>query len=123
MVAGGNILVQLWRISFITDDEVGGAVPSGTASLELYSARMQGNPDEQLLLSQGLETEHTFTLVIDRQIVPISERDEIEIVYPPIYPYYGQRFRIISVRYSDFTDRRAYTMLTVSRSNEAHGSQ
>jgi hypothetical protein len=124
MVAGANILIRIWRITFPTDDEVGGAQSSGTAYGDYY-ARMQGNRDEQLLLQQGLETERTFSLVLSPGNRDIRERDEIEVISPIDHPYYGDRFRIVSIRHSDFNtqDQRSYTMLTLSRSVFAHVSQ
>ncbi len=48
-IAGNNIKVRIWRINYMNDDPVGGAVVTGTI-VGSYPARLQANPEEQLLL-------------------------------------------------------------------------
>jgi hypothetical protein len=123
MVAGLNIQIRHWRITYSDDNEVGGAVVTGSV-VGIYQARMSSNPPSQLLLQQGLETERVFN-VTRNGTIDFQERDEIEVYRPTDHPYYGDFFRIRGVRYSDFNrrDPRAYMMLTVSRSVSAHAFQ
>ena len=120
---GANIRIDIWRMSAGTDDYVGGASITGTVAYTSLPARMQGNPDEQFLAAQGLETLRTYTFTVARGNLDIRERDEIEVVFPPTYPYINKRFRITSVRYSDFNDPRRYMMLEAQRSVVAHTEQ
>jgi hypothetical protein len=124
MVAGLNMQIRLWRMTTLSDDDVGGARVSGTAYADYY-ARMQGQKEEQLLLQQGLETPRTFGVVFAPGNRDVQERDEVEIINPPDHPYYQKRFRIIAMRHSDFNTRdpRSYTMLTLLRSEIAHDVQ
>lgn len=124
MAAGLNIKIAVWRITNEADDVVGGSVVTGTVS-GYYNARMQANPDQQLLLQQGLETDRTFSMVVQPGTADIRERDEIQVVEPYDHPYHDKRFRIRSMRYSDLNPRdpRNYIMLTLSRSVRAHERQ
>lgn len=123
MSAGVNLRINVWRMSASTDDYAGGAVLTGTVLHYGLLARMQADPDEMLLLQQGAETERTFRINVWPGNLDIKERDEVEIVFPPNYPYINDRFRIVSVRYSDFNDPRAYMMLSLTRLVIAHTEQ
>ena len=123
-LAGNNIRVRIWRTNYSSDDTVGGAVVTGTVVGD-YPARLQANPQEQLLLQQGLETERTFKVNIVPGYLDIRERDELEVIQPTDHVYYGQRFRIRGVSYSSLNKRdpRNYLMLTLTRDVRAHDRQ
>ena len=123
MMQGANIRISIWRLTPTSDDYVGGAVLSGTVVLSFLPARMQAAPDEMVLLQQGLETQRTFTVTVAKGNLDIRERDEMQVVWPANYPYINDRFRIMSVRYSDFNDPRRYMILAVQRSVVAHRQQ
>lgn len=122
MTAGMNRRVNIWRFSTPTDDVVGGAVLTGTVVHYNLPFRMQADPDEQLLLQQGLETEKTFSAIVVPGTLDIRERDEVEIIAPIDDVYYQKHFRILSVRFSDHNTRdpRNRTLLKLSRSERAH---
>jgi len=121
MIAGNNIKVRIFRINYVNDDIVGGAVVTGTVIGD-YPARLQANPEEQLLLQQGLETERTFKINIVPGYLDIRERDELMVIAPTDHVYYGKWFRVRGVSYSSLNKRdpRNYMMLTVSRSVRSH---
>lgn len=98
---------------------------TGTVTYWNVPLRMQQNPDQQLLLQQGLETQKTFTGVVIPGTMDIRERDELEITSPRDDHYYGDRFRIVGVQYSDLNPRdpRNYLMLSMVRSERAHAQQ
>lgn len=123
MIAGSNIRVQVWRMSAGTDDYVGGASITGTVVYSGLPVRMQGDPDEMILAQQGFETVRTYTFTMARGNLDIRERDEFEVTFPPDYPYINDRFRITSVRYSDFNDPRRYMIFETQRSLFAHTEQ
>lgn len=125
MVAGGNIQVQIWRMAERDDDYVGGASISGTVVYQNLMSRMQAQEENQLVMQQGLETVRLFRFTIVPGNLDIRERDELEVTAPYDYPYYGDRFRILSVRYSDHTPRdpRHYMLLLANRSVRAHNQQ
>ena len=123
-LAGNNVKVRIFRISYSADNSVGGAVVTGTC-IGTYPARLQAVPEEQLLLQQGLETERTFKLNLVPGYLDIRERDELEIYEPEDHVYYGERFRIRGVTYSSFNrrDPRNYMQLTLTRDVRAHDRQ
>lgn len=125
MVAGLNVRFRIWRYTAQNDDAVGGAILSGTVSYDQVQARFQSNPLSQLLLQQGLEANRTYSAVIVPGTLDVRERDEVEVIQPLDHVYYGQRFRIVGMQYSDHNrrDPRNYIMLTMSRSDEAHAHQ
>jgi len=124
MPAGLHFRVDVWRTNYSSDDIVGGAVVTGTYVYNDVQARMQGNRPEQVLLQQGLETEKTFNLIVIPGTLDIRERDEIRVSQPGNHVYYGRKFRVIGVLYSDNAqDRNGYIMLSVSRSVRSHGEQ
>jgi len=125
MTAGMNVLVNIWRMTTDDDDAVGGASITGTVVYEQYPIRMQPDVEEQIFLEQGLETVRTFTATFIPGTVSIFERDELEIIKPYNHPYVNDRFRIITMRHSDFSpgDPRGYVILKLTRSVRAHDIQ
>jgi len=124
-MAGNNVRFDLWHFTFPSDDDVGGAQPSGTVLYTSIQGRFQAQPASQLLLQQGLETERTYTAWLIPGTLNVRERDELELVEPFDHHYHGDRFRIIRVQYSDHNPRdpRNYILVYMIRSVEAHGSQ
>lgn len=124
-MAGMNLRVTVWRMSTDPDDSVGGAMITGSAVYTGIQAFMQEAPVQMLLAQQGLETLNVFNVTLIPGTLRIWERDEIEITHPEDHPYYGDRFRVMSSRYSSHNPRdpRNYLMLTVTRSERMHSSQ
>jgi hypothetical protein len=125
MTAGMNIRVKVWRISTDDDDSVGGAMITGTVVYSGIQAFMQEAPMQMLLAQQGLEVLSVFNMTLVPGTLTIYERDEIEVEQPKDHYYYGQRFRVMSSRYSSHNprDARNYLMLTVTRSDRMHRQQ
>ena len=61
MVAGLNLVCRVWDFTYPNDDDVGGALPSGTVLHERVDARIQQNRPTQALLEQGIEDISTFS--------------------------------------------------------------
>lgn len=125
-MAGYNIRVTVWSITNDTlDDRVGGALMTGTAIYRDVQARLEQEPANQLLLQQGLETLHTYRMMIIPGTLTIHERYEVEITKPVDHHYYGQRFRVMGVMYSSHNPRdpRNYIMLNLTRSDRMHQQQ
>ena len=125
MTAGLNTRIQIWRMKEMTDDYVGGASISGTVVHQNLMCRMQEQEEEQMFLQQGLETTKIFRFVVKPGGRDIRERDEAEITEPFDHVFYGDRFRIVSVRHADHNPRdpRNYTILLANRSVRAHDQQ
>lgn len=122
--AGMNIRFDIFRVNYGNDDEVGGAVITGTCQYHDILGRLQGEMPNQLLLQQGLETPRTFTATIFPGTLDIRERDEVWVSEPHDHVYYHQYFRVIGVTYSNFTSRdpRSYLLLSLTRSERAHSN-
>lgn len=78
------------------------------------------------LLEQGLETLELFTAVLHPGTLQLEHNYEVEVMAPTISPYYGEHFRIIGPPqrtsvYAD--DPRGFLLLTLRRSEIAHGIQ
>ena len=120
-----NTRVRIWRHTYAEDDAVGGAMPTGTVAHSNIHARIEANPEDQLLLQQGLETVRTFNAIIIPGSLDVRERDELEIYRPTYHPYYGVRFRIVGVQYSsmDKYNPNNYMRLSMIRSVRSHAVQ
>jgi hypothetical protein len=122
MVAGHNTLCRIWRINTSDDDEVGGAVLTGTVVYSHIPVMFQSEPAQQVFLQQGLQTERTFSAVIVPGYLDIRERDELEVMSPVDHVYYSDRFRIVGVNYSSHNrrDPRNYLRVDMIRSVFSH---
>ncbi len=125
MVLGLNVKCLIRKIDYDDDDATGGAMPTGTVVHQNVPARIQQQPEEQLLLQQGLEINKSFTAIIVPVTLDIDERYELEVTSPPHYYLYNKPLRVINVRQADFdaNDGRNYIILTLTRSHKAHAIQ
>lgn len=125
MSAGLNINFRVWEMIEKDDDYVGGASISGTCKYSGIRGRMQQLPATQQFLEQGLETNKIFNILLVPATLDIEERDELEVTAPKDHFFYGDRFRVMSVRPSDFNPRdpRNYLMIQASRNVKAHAQQ
>lgn len=117
MTVGLTAQMRVWRMTNVADDDVGGALMSGTATYECVPCRFTPLRASQMLLEQGLETERLGTIITRPDTILIYERDVIEISAPTFHPNYGQRFRVLDVERTGMhpADRRGFLHLTVSR--------
>jgi len=125
MTAGLNSRFNIWRMSEEDDDYSGGASITGTVVYYNVRGNLQGVPQEQVYLQQGLEVYRTFKAIVVPATLDIRERDELQVTRPRDHMYYGSRFRIIGVTYSSLTPRQhnATILLDLSRSVRAHNQQ
>jgi hypothetical protein len=121
MPAGLNAQMRVWRMANVADDDVGGALISGSVAYDCVACRFTPLRASQLLLEQGLETERLGTIITRPDIMLIYERDVIEITAPTFHANYGQRFRILDAERTGMhaADRRGFMYLTVSRYDRA----
>jgi len=117
-MAGLNQQGRLIRYHYPNnDDEVGGAVPSGTILKESVFCRIEQAKSTQVLLEQGLELPEMFQAYLHYTGDPldIQNNDQLEIYSPPISPFYNKRFRIISFRHSSHMDGRRFVEVIMRR--------
>lgn len=97
MVAGFRLRVTVHSISEESDDVVGGAVYTGTASIVSIPATIHYLKPSQLLLEQGEPTKRLARVLVQPGSLVIVQRDELEVVGPPGHEDIGKLFRVESV--------------------------
>lgn len=124
MTAGLNVTFRIWRDVELSDDSVGGFQVTGT-SVGYVQGRLEEQEGEQILLQQGFETTRQFKIVSNDPSVEVKEKDKLELVTPQDHHYYGDKFRVMRVKYSSMNprDRRRYMIFNCTRSVEAHSVQ
>lgn len=98
MPAGLNQLCEIWDFNYDLgsgDDEIGGAVPSGTVLYTDVPCRVQQDPPTQALLEQGIISTNRFSALIGDYTLDIENNNEIKITAPVNSPYYNKYFRIL----------------------------
>jgi hypothetical protein len=121
MVAGMRMRVTIHSIGYGDDDEVGGAVVTGTANIRRYPAMIEYLKPSQMLLEQGVETKRMANVMVQPGSLVIYERDELEVVGPPGHEDIGKLFRVISVQrtgWSPNDSRGRFLQLTCERISE-----
>lgn len=126
MPAGLNQVGRIWRFTTPSDDDVGGAVPTGMILYTPVYARIHAEMPTLALLEQGLETPEIYTAHLSYTnfsptgTFDVQHNDQYEITYPPVSPYYQKRFVIIGVRHQSFMDDRKYLTVTLRRLETAN---
>jgi hypothetical protein len=117
MTAGLNITARVWRMLAPTDDDVGGALMSGTVAYECIHARFTEQRPSMLLVQQGIETEKMAQAMLRPPSLVLYETDHFEITGPPNHPFYLDRWRIMSIETPSMhpSDGRGFLTLTLSR--------
>jgi hypothetical protein len=123
-IAGTNCRSTVWRIAWDDDDAVGGAMITGSVQYYNRPAFLQANPEEQIILQQGLETVRIYTVTLPGTL-DIRERDELQVIAPFDHQYINNRFRVVGVRHSIHPPRdpRHSMILQATRSVRAHTRQ
>jgi hypothetical protein len=124
MTAGNNLHARFIRYSYPQDDEVGGALPSGTITYDYVEGRINANSPIPAFAMQGLETDKVMTGEFWPGTLDIREYDQCEVVSPPNHPYIGEKFRIDTVQKPNYhpSDPRGFLILTLVRSTK-HGNE
>ena len=126
MVAGLNLKVRFIRFTY-SDDDVGGAAPTGTILYDNIDGKIaplsfNGMNPAVIMAMQGLETKRPLSGMFWPGTLAIREEDEIEVTSPPNHRYFGQRFRITTVEYDGWhpDQKRGHLLCTLVRSDIAH---
>lgn len=121
MPAGMNLICEVWDFSYDLgsgDDEIGGAVPSGTVLYQNISCRIQSNRPTQALREQGITGIDTYICAIANHTLDVENNNEIKITAPTNSPYYGKWFRIMGDPQRTSTspsDSRGYLLVNLQR--------
>lgn len=122
MTAGLLHTGRIIRFSYPTDDDQGGAVPTGTVIYEPVFARIFTEKPTLALLEQGLETPAMYSAIIEPGDIAIQNNDQLEIISPNISPYKGLKFVIISGPTPSMLDSRRYWKVVMRRFVIAHSN-
>ena len=122
MTAGLLHTGRIIRFSYPTDDDQGGAVPTGTVIYEPVFARIFTEKPTLALLEQGLETPAMYSAIIEPGDIAIQNNDQLEIISPNISPYKGLKFVIISDPTPSMLDNRRYWKVVMRRFVIAHSN-
>lgn len=122
MTAGLIHTGKIWRFQYLQDDDVGGAMPTGTVLYEPVFARIFSEKPTMALLEQGLETPAMYSAIIEPGDIAIQNNDQLEIISPNISPYKGLKFVIISDPTPSMLDSRRYWKVIMRRFQIAHSN-
>lgn len=122
MTAGSNSKGRIWRFTY-TDDDQGGALPSGTVLYDQVYARISEKKSTQALLEQGLETPSIYEAIFEPGSMALESNMVYEDFYYPASPYYQKKFVIIGVHLPSLNDRgRKYVAAQLRRFDVAHSN-
>ena len=122
MTAGLLHTGRIIRFSYPTDDDQGGAVPTGTVLYEPVFARIFTEKPTLALLEQGLETPAMYSAIIEPGDIAIQNNDQYEETGPNISPYLGWKFVIVSDPQPSMLDSRRYRKVIMRRFQVAHSN-
>lgn len=102
MTAGLHMKVDIIQMNNAADDNIGGAVITGTTVYSSLPAVLSPRRPSQAALEAGLETDTIYDFscnaTLRRSRVVIDERDEILVVYPLDHELYNKRLRVTGVQ-------------------------
>lgn len=100
MPAGINRIAELTTFSYLNDDSVGGAQPSGTVLYQNLVVRIKSEEPTLALLEQGLETPTIYTALIFPGNIEIKHNDQLRFTAPIRDWFYNKKFRVIGIQRS-----------------------
>lgn len=121
MPAGLNLFCDFIRMVY-TDDDVGGAYPTGTILQSNIYGRIEEEVANTHFLQQGLETVKIFSGVFWGSNLLLREQDEVQVVSPPNHEYFGKRFRVLyrGMNSNHPANKQNYITVKLTRSQTAH---
>ena len=126
MTAGLVFSGKIWQLSFTDDDEVGGAVPSGTIVYDNVQLRLQNSRNSLDLTIQGFETSKFFSAVLPPRprMNLVEKKHYLQVTSPPNSNHYLKMFRIVNIQESNFhpSDPRRYLILNLERVENTRGN-
>lgn len=122
MPAGSNCKLDIIRYINPSDDEVGGAYPSGTFLHRSLDARLDEVSADITFLQQGIQAQKVLTGLIWGWELQLREGDDVEVVSPLNHHYYGKRFTIREATYDSRHPgiKQKYVLVKLTRSQIAH---
>jgi len=118
VVAGLNMQFTIWSITQIAgDDVIGGALITGTPLVTGVVGSMEMVAPMQIMVEQGLETQHLWNVRIRPINLVIKENDQLEPTAPSSHSEFHKRFVVRGIRRSRLhpSDPRDFLDLSVVR--------
>jgi len=118
MASGLNQICRIWRYTYPSDDEIGGAYPSGTILYDSVECRIQSLKPTYALLEQGVEGINMYVGLVTPHTLDIRINDELQIMLPVNSAYYSGTFRIVGDPQRTSmspSDNRGYLILNLNR--------
>lgn len=127
MPAGPNCAINIIRFLY-TDDDVGGAMVTGTVLHSNLAARISDDfPDyvdklDSTYNGRGYETRKVFSGMIWGHNLQVLEQDQVEVISPPNHIYYGKKFRIVQTSYDNRHPgiKQNYLLVKLERNQISH---
>ena len=104
---------QITRQGYEEDDEIGGAVYTGTV-IQTVWGRLQPLSRSMMSLEQGIEAGSNFSLELPNK-AQVTENDIVTLVFPKSHEFYQTRFLVTSVQSTSMRDSRAFKRLVIRR--------
>lgn len=123
MVAGLNLRATIWQMNHDIDDEIGGAMITGTMAYQDILMRLTARRPSPVSLEAGLEVDRFFDMVLVGHGLTIHERDEVQVTWPVDHPYYNERFRVIAIQLDGRRRSFGHTQCTLSRIERSRRQQ
>jgi hypothetical protein len=102
MTAGLHMRVDIIQMNNAADDNIGGAVITGTTVYSSLPAVLTPRRPSQAALEAGLETDTIYDFSCkatkNRARVVIDERDQILVVFPTTHELFNKRLRVLGVQ-------------------------
>ena len=125
-MGAGNVLICNVIDYSYNDDEVGGAVPTGTVVETDLPIRIMNQPNTIALLEQGVETTNIYLGRIMKHTADIENNNEIVVTSPANSPYYNWHFRVLGDAQRTSThasDSRGFLLVNLRRINKSRSIQ
>jgi hypothetical protein len=98
------------------DDDIGGAMPSGTCIATGVAVRIEENSTPLLLLAQGIEADKTYSLMMLWPASGIQFQDVLVITAPPGHFLLNETLKVVDVAHDSLIDKnRGHVELTLRR--------
>ena len=120
MTAGLLHTGHVIRFSYLSDDDQGGSLPSGTTIYSPVFARIFTEKPTLALLEQGLETPELYSAVLEPGDMLLNHNDQYQVDGPNISPYKNEKFVIVSIQSPSMLDNRRYLRVVMRRFEIAH---
>ena len=122
MTAGLLHTGHIIRFSYLSDDDQGGALPTGTVLYTPVFARIFTEKPTLALLEQGLETPELYSAILEPGNMSLNHNDQFQVDAPNISPYKNEKFVIVSIQSPSMLDSRKYLRVVMRRFEIAHSA-